>query len=265
LRDLTFKEPVTGKKTWNDRGEGFGEAKEVLLEDGADVTVAPGFVLNGGTITLKRAQLKLAGTPTQPVVFRNVSINGVLGALVQAENAVLENCTFAKTGGWFSMHSSRWEFSESMLYRCKFSGLSRVDYGVQMKNCAWVEGTMPQRRVERTQDLGGAFSSPWDSMTSSLFLRSKVAVSAIWMSRNCNFDSCSSGAEDFVSKTGIAVPLYVPEGDPVGWQVREWTAEGDVGEVQFGFSRKAFEVKAPGILWALLPVDLPPAQGQRGE
>ena len=59
LKDLSFMAPVVGKKTWDDRGEGFGEAKDVWLEDGADVTVAPGVILNGGKISIKRAKLKL--------------------------------------------------------------------------------------------------------------------------------------------------------------------------------------------------------------
>jgi hypothetical protein len=106
-------------------------------------------------------------------------------------------------------------------------------------------------------DLAAAFSGRWDNITSCLFLRSRLALSAIWMTQNSNFVRCASGPEDFVSKSNLLIPLYVPENDPLGPKLREWTVEGDVGQVGYGFSRRAFDVKVPPGLWGLLPVDLP--------
>jgi hypothetical protein len=76
------------------------------------------------------------------------------------------------------------------------------------------------------------------------------------MSRNCNFVRCTTGQEDFVSKTSLAIPLYAPEGDLSARKLQGWTVEGDVGQVAYGVSRKAFEVKVPPVLWGLLPVEL---------
>ena len=56
-----------------------------------------------------------------------------------------------------------------------------------------------------------------------------VASSVLWMSKNCNFVRCTLSEQDFNSRTSLAVPVYVSDGDPNGWKLRELIQVSDAG------------------------------------
>jgi hypothetical protein len=266
LRDISFPQPLKGKSTWADKGEGIGEAKDVILDDGAEVTVAAGTVLNGGKITLKAAKLRLAGEPARPVTFRNVTIQIEPGGEFEAQDAILENCTFSKVtpkaNGVLMLYASKWSFNECILYRSTFRSLSRASYGLHLANSAIIECDLPHRYTSQ-EDLASAYSGSWEVVQNCLFLRCHTAVSILWVSKNCNFVACSIALHDYVSFTGITVPLYMPDADPLISSLPGQMVEPSTGLVGYAFSRRPYDVKLPPSLWALLPIDLATTPGNR--
>jgi hypothetical protein len=265
LPDLTFKDPINTKATWSDKGQGYKEAKDIVLEENADVTVNPGFVINGGTITVKRAALRLKGTPAQPVIFRNVHFCLEISGHLDAQNAILIGCTFSKTGGayWINGYSSKWAFSQCLLYRCHFSHLKQIDYGVQISNSAWVESNLPDRTPMKGTDFAAMYTGRWDQVTGTMFYRVRVSPSVVWMTSKCNFIRCVADTADFKSKTGMVIQLFAPDADPIGAELRANTTISDVQEVRYGFARKPYDCPVPAAFWAMLPIELPDGMTQR--
>jgi hypothetical protein len=188
-------------------------------------------------------------------VFRNVTLNLQGGARLQAENSVFINCKFRPSSDVaMMMGHSRWSFSGCILYRSSFSTLSALTVSLQLENSACVESTFPQRTVYT--DSAGAFRNRANEVSNTLFLRSRVTPSMVWMTDQCNFVRCPVTQEDsYDSKTAMSVALFVPEGDPMAAQLRSRTLVCDKGDLWYGILRKPSEVAVPPGLWALLPVE----------
>jgi hypothetical protein len=256
LRDLTFTEPLKGKVTWSDRGEGLGEAQNVILDDGCELIIAAGTTLNGGKINLRQARLKIAGEPNRPVILRNLSIDVDAGGEVDGQNVILENCTFARSKDALVLYASKWSFNNAIFYRSRFRSLSRGSYGLKITNTAFVECELPARYAG-FDDLLGSYSGMWETVQNNLFLRCNLYFSLIWVSKNCNFAGCTFSPEEFSSKTPIISPVHLPAGDPQIQALAFRSIEPDIARVQYQFSPRPHPANVPATLWALLPVDTP--------
>ena len=259
---LEFPGPVQGKASWNDSGQGFEQAKDVVLDDNADVTIKAGFLLDGGDIEVHKAQLHLRGTPTQPVIFRHVTITAQNGANIECDNTVFIDCTFRKPGHDKGRpHATKWTFTNCMLYRTRFASLSQSDYGLKMTDSACVECIIPEREVDL--DMAAAYTGKWDQITGCLFYRTRIAPSALWMTSKCNVVHCAiNNPSDFKCKSSSTVTVYAPESDPMIAALRSNTFASDVGEVRYSFSRKPFDLSLPAF-WPLLPAELPDSPRDR--
>jgi hypothetical protein len=254
-RELSFPGPITGKVSWQDQGSGFQNAKDVELGEGADVIVKAGFVLDGGRIELHRAHLRLMGTPAQPVIFRNVSLDVQLGGELDAEDAIFINCTFSKTGEFYNYYSSKWSIASSILYRTRFSNMNPIDYGVKITNTACVECPFSSRMVMGS-DLGGFYKDRWSHIANCFFYRGSLYPSTVWMTSECNFVQCPITRENqFDSRTSLLVPLFTPATDPMRTELVTQTVVADKGDLRYGFNRKPYDMALPGSFWALLPVE----------
>jgi len=159
-----------------------------------DLTFAAGYELRGGTIDLAtRGHVIIKGTADKPVIFRDVTVFQDLGASMDAENAIFDNCHFNKGGVWYSSYSSKWKFSECVLYRCSFARLSGVDYGFQIRRCALVATDLPEIThdhkdgFDHMKDLRGE----WNKIESCDFIDCAVPPTVAWCGENCNFRACT--------------------------------------------------------------------------
>ncbi len=114
---------------------------DVHITGQTGVTVAAGTEIRGGAfVMVGGGHVVATGSDTMPVIFRHVTFNQDLGSSVVASNAIFDQCTFTKGGAWFSSYSSKWQFTSCVLYGCHFNGLTEVDYGFQIQNCARLDG-----------------------------------------------------------------------------------------------------------------------------
>ena len=101
------------------------------------ITITAGTEIRGGSFDLGGGgRIVATGGDAMPVIFRHVTFNQDLGASVVANGAIFDQCTFQKTGAWYSGYSSKWQFTSCVIYGCHFGGLTEVDYGFQIQNCA---------------------------------------------------------------------------------------------------------------------------------
>ena len=228
-----------------------------VLDDGAEVTIKPGFLLDGGQIEVRKAQLHLHGTAAQPVVFRHVVLTQQNGGFIDADNAVFIDCTFKKAShDPARFHATKWIFSNCLIYRTQFAGLKQADYGVRVNNCAFVECVLPDRETQGS-DLASAFGGKWDQVVSCFFFRTRLTPSVVWLTSKCNFIRCPvTGANEFKSKTSVAEALFTPDSDPMINALRTNTLVSDVGDLRYGFVRKPYDIPLPAF-WSLLPTELP--------
>lgn len=158
------------------------------------LTFAAGYELRGGTIDLgTRGHVVIKGTADKPVIFRDVTVFQDLGASMDAENAVFDNCHFNKGGVWYSSYSSKWRFTECLLYHCSFARLSGVDYGFQIRHCALVATDLPEIThdhkdgFDHMKDLRGE----WNKIENCDFVDCAVPPTVAWCGENCNFRACA--------------------------------------------------------------------------
>ena len=157
------------------------------------LTFAAGYELRGGTLDLGRhGRVVIKGTADKRVIFRDVTVLQDLGASLDADNGVFDHCHFNKGGVWYSYYSSKWRFSECLLYRCSFAKLSGIDYGFQVRHCALVATDLPEISHEHKQgfDHMKELRSEWNKIDSCDFLDCAVPPTVAWCGENCNFRAC---------------------------------------------------------------------------
>ena len=184
--------------------------------DQLDIVLGPGAEVRGGRIYLSgHGHLKLRGTAEKPAILRNVDISMDLGGSLETEYAILDGCTFSKAGGWFSYHSSRWVFKNSVLYKCKFRALDGMDYGFQIDSCRMIGMTFPENTQSRR--LGKEFNhmdylrKDMDHIAGSEFVECVVSPTIAWCAEGSNFITCKfapgeafEGDENFEWKAFVA-------------------------------------------------------------
>ncbi len=190
-------DPITKDTTFTPDGDKPSHIEGKLAVPGdkhVNLTFAAGYELRGGTIDLgTRGHLIIKGTADKPVIFRDVTVFQDLGASMDAEHAVLDNCHFNKGGVWYASYSSKWRFTECVLYRCSFARLSGVDYGFQIRHCALVATNLPEithdhkNGFDHMNDLRGE----WNKIDSCDFIDCAVPPTVAWCGENCNFRACT--------------------------------------------------------------------------
>jgi hypothetical protein len=202
-----------------DPGEPYRLNGTFKVDDNAksvDVTIGPGAEVRGGKIYLARGgHLKVQGTPDRPAVLRGVHISMDLSGTFDAEYAVLDGCTFSKGGGWFAYHSSKWTFRNCTLYKCKFAGLTGVDYGFKIESCRLIGMTFPEIQPRRDKDKEFNHLShlrhSWNRIRGCEFVDCTVPPTVAWCAEGATFVNCTfppgqafEGAEDFVWEAFVA-------------------------------------------------------------
>lgn len=172
-------------------------------------------MLEGSTLHSEEGAIKLEGQPTRPVIFRGVHVALDLGGGLEAKHAVFEDCTFSKTGGWFAYYSSYWTFDDCLLVQSNFSGLTGVDYGIQIRGCALLECKFPSRYLcgEPPGDSAAAYRDGWNAVEENGFQRCEMPPSFVWTTKRCSFTQCKvTGSEVYRSTTPLQVLMAVPPG-----------------------------------------------------
>ena len=252
---LKIDAPLTGPATWQDDGAGHAVEGKLTLQK-AKVMVAPGFVLDGGTIVLEdKSEMELQGTADRPVIFRNVKIGVTLGTTFKARFALFEDCTFVKTGNWYSTsgYTSKWVLADCMLLRSQWGNLKEVDYGVQATGCAFVECKLPERHLggDKVMDKASKYRDNWNRFEENAFVNCDVAPSFVWATNRSLFANCNllgDGWDNYRSTTDLDVALGIPPGSERFFDaLRAGTQNELVGVVRYNKSQAARRLSIP--LW----------------
>jgi cytoskeletal protein RodZ len=160
------------------------------------ITIGPGVLVQDGTIDLRRSgKLVVEGSPAKPAVLRNVCVVQDLSASMTAENAVFDQCTFTKGGGWFvTSYSSQWTLEKCFLYQCRFPLLSEQDYGVRFRNCTFASMQFPEFQANRPNtgdfDHMQKLRKDWRIMEDLNFINCQIPPTVFWCSVRSNFFRC---------------------------------------------------------------------------
>lgn len=162
-------------------------------DEGATITVLGGTDIRGGTLDLGgKGHLIAKGENGKPVVFRHVVFIEDLGGLLEAEDAVFDDCTFKKGGPWFSNYSSKWVFNSCVLYNCRFGGLTEIDYGFKIQNCLLASMAFPEIQHSSKGELDHVkfLHDEWDTIIGCSFIDCSVPPTVCWCAQSSNFFGC---------------------------------------------------------------------------
>jgi len=212
---LKFDTPPTGPGTWQGDGGTYSIEGKISFNK-ATIAVAPGFVLNGGSIFVGvGSTLELHGTAEHPVIFRKVNLSADLNGAVKAQFAIFEDCTFAKGGGWFAYYNSKWIFSDCLLIRSNWKGLSGMDYGLRVTGCIFDQCKLPPRYVgdDKIEDKARKYRDQWNQVDHNFFDHCDIAPSFAWCTNLCAFADCNvTGWDTYRSVNELRVNMAVQSG-----------------------------------------------------
>ncbi len=257
---LKVDEPSEGEIAWPANGAGFSLAREVMVgynagnhgrtrkETSANVVIAPGFSLEGGTLLVSKGVLDLRGEPSKPIFLRNVKIDCELTGTVKASNVIFEKCTFVKGGAFFwGEYSSKWIMEDCLLLQSNFKGLNKLDYGLKLKRSTFVSCKFPKRSANATDDSAKTARSEWGRIGECDFFDCELSASVFWSLQRCNLFGCKSADNaTFNSKTDLPIELGLSadERDRFLTDLRGRTTMSDTGRVVFSGTSAQFPNQA---------------------
>ncbi|MEJ6573237.1 MAG: hypothetical protein QNL39_14745 [Akkermansiaceae bacterium] len=222
-KELKFPDKfVEGKGVWKDAGHGYFISSSVQTGNcaksrggewkTADIEVAAGTVIEGGTLRASHGKLAFLGTAKKPIVLRNVHLECDYTAAVHATNTLFVDCTFKKTGSWHwnNGFSSKWIFTDCMLVKSNFVGLTRGDYGIRWHQTIFFRCKLPQRNLnsKADRDATGEYHGHWNTITDCLFMECELPPSMVW---GCVLtrliDNEVAGTSDFYSAKPLKVGM----------------------------------------------------------
>jgi hypothetical protein len=185
----------------------------IKVTDPATITVGAGAEIRGGTIDLGRnGHIVAAGEKGRPVIFRHVTFAQDLSASLKADGAIFEDCEFKKSGGWFATYSSKWMFTSCVLKGCKFDGLTEVDYGFQIKECAFISMEFPEIKHPHKGEFNHATAlhGEWNKIVNCTFVDCAVPPTVVWCAESSNYYECKFlPGEAFESGHPYNISAYV--------------------------------------------------------
>ena len=262
---LPTGQPILGEGKWVDDGSGYTVHDEVVLGKQGDkggsgvVVVAPGFFAEGGgKIRVEQGEIFLQGTSERPIVLRNLRIGCEFVGTVKATNTVFIDCTFLKDGGWFMTngYSAKWLFEDCLFYKSSFTGLGRIDHGLKMQNCTFVQCRFPARQLgeDKPVDAAARYLDEWNNISDCDFLQCDFVASALWMTKRCNFAMCHVIEKDWYrSTTDLDVTLYTLDPDDrFLMDARASSPADQQGQVRIAAAKRPWPRPRSMKLWAWL-------------
>lgn len=234
----------------------------------ANVTVEPGFVLNGGTIRVSGGSHSFKGTAEKPCILRDLKIECEYTGTVSAEYTIFEDCTLAKGGSyhWNDGYSSKWALQDCLLFRSSFADLSRMDYGIKVLRCDLYRSKLSGRdwgylKTETINDDGAQRSrGDWSRVDECNLYNCDLSVSSVWMVQKCNLFGCRVvDPATFLSKTNLQVELGLrPPEKSLLDDLSAKTSDGGSGRVSYSRAVKLYSRSKPCTLWRLASPDNQP-------
>lgn len=187
--------PITADKTFPTGPDPFTLRGAVIVpaEKAVKIVFLPGTEIRGGVFDLHRAgHISAAGAKGKPIIFRHVTFQQDLSASMEAQDAIFDDCTFRKNGGWFSSYSTKWTFTRCVLFNCKFPPLTEVNFGFKFQNCALVAMDLPE--IVHPHKAGFAhptsFHRDWNKVIGCEFIDCAVPPTFCWCAESSNFRRC---------------------------------------------------------------------------
>lgn len=221
---LAVEQPVGGEISWPGKAGAYSLADKVRIGRDADkqknvsradgtIHVGPGFIAEGGNILVAHGVLDIAGDPARPAVFRKTHFVVELGGHIKASNAVFDECSFGKGGGWFvDSFSAKFEFSRCLLIETKFENLNRVDMGFRFNGCSIVDCRLPSRGSDSKHDSYKVSTSDWSRIRDCDFYNCDIHASVVWCMNQCNFSACriTEKDTDYHAESNLTITLGIP-------------------------------------------------------
>ena len=221
--------PLSGQVVWPAQPNGYAIDSPVQTGNSehnhggsrinGNLQVQSGVYIRGGTLRVSAGSITFKGAAAKPVFLDGVRVECEYTGSISAENTVFQNCSFAKTGGffWNGGYSSKWTFKDCLFQNSSFVSLSRMDYGIRIGRCTFSDGNLPPRnwgysKTESATDDGAKRTrESWSQLVDCEFYNCTCAVSSVWVAEGCNFYQCTVGKPaNFLSKTDLRVEVGLP-------------------------------------------------------
>jgi hypothetical protein len=165
------------------------------------VVLSPGNAWNGGQGV--RIDLSLGRFHATKSRFKQIAFGGDNACELYFSNCFLDDCSFAKSGGWWGMDQSVKFYFENCVITKQFSSKMNVaDTGFRAQGCVFDKIEFATFGFSKNEPADYV-NHPWEKINNCRFIECEIPVSVLLLTRDCVFDSCT-----FVDDRGKAGGPY---------------------------------------------------------
>jgi len=181
LEDMTV--PATKQKVSESFLIGHFEKKIAPL-----VVLSPGNAWNGGEGV--RIDVSLGRFYATKSRFSQIAFGGDNGCELFFTNCVLNDCSFAKTGGWWAMDQSVKFYFENCVISKRFAPKMNVpDTGFRAQGCVFEKIEFATFSFFK-KEPADYVNHPWERLNNCRFIECEIPISVLLLTRDCLFENC---------------------------------------------------------------------------
>lgn len=152
------------------------------------VVLSPGNAWNGGEGV--RIDVSLGRFYATKSRFTQIAFGGDNGCDLFFTNCVLDNCSFAKTGGWWGMDQSVKFYFENCVISKRFALKMNVpDTGFRAQTCVFEKIEFATFGFSK-KEPADYVNHPWERLNNCRFVECEIPISVLLLTRDCLFENC---------------------------------------------------------------------------
>ncbi|MEM7010517.1 MAG: hypothetical protein AAF585_03435, partial [Verrucomicrobiota bacterium] len=157
----------------------------------ATITIAAGSSFEGEEVYINEGDIAATGS-----VFRKMRLTCDLGGKWSFKDCILDECVLQKGGAWFAGYSAKFEIENCVLRSTPFVKWTRNNIGVIIKNSTFLDTTF-ESAIYRS-DAAREINEVWRTIENCRFVRCHVPLSVALMTKNCVFEDCTFGENEYI-------------------------------------------------------------------
>lgn len=171
----------------------------------ATVTIAPGSSFEGEEVYINEGEISATES-----VFRGMRLTCDLGGKWIFKDCILDECVLQKGGAWFSGYSAKFEIENCVLRATPFVKWTKSNIGVTIKNSTFIDTKFES--CEYRDDATREINDLWRTIENCRFVRCHVPLSVALMTKNCVFEDCTFGANEYIPLVKKVEPVLYHAG-----------------------------------------------------
>ena len=152
------------------------------------VVVSPGNVWSGGEGI--RIDVSLGRINASKSKFSQIDFGGDNGCELYFTSCVLDDCSFAKSGGWWGMDQSAKSYFENCVISKRFASKMNVpDTGFRAQTCVFEKIEFATFSFFN-KEPADYVNHPWERLNNCRFIECEIPISVLLLTRDCLFENC---------------------------------------------------------------------------